>query len=668
MQLRPGGRPDCIAVVVVDNRSPSIPPATLLPLDHSNVLAAKPQMAARITDAGGSGVNAASIAFKLTSGSGSSWTFSGSDVTFDTATRWARIKPTAAPTLVVNERYTLEAEVADVAGNVARTTHAPITDGGGFQRITANAAVTQASIREVPCDLEPGSTAATKKVVCRNVPLYLNQSTVTISGTRFEMGAGAVLQTAPLQTAQLRTSSAPGAVFPYNASDANWAPKTKAVPFRAGAESVSTQSLNVPSYEAPIAEPLTAGIEVPVTWTDAFISMPEVTTTATFSADSCADSTVGANALLCSNDPFHSIYEVELKSSVGDVTAAANSHAAKYDVSDIRAVDPTAKRYVANVDYSKAVQLATDATVAAVRPMQPFGYWMSGEQLRSFDATSTPQGQAAIAEFAAEPPGPGSTASSGACLPPVGDIYLLMSTAIGRPRPLDDPYLSSIVIHDSQRVDYYSMSVVGNRLKDEMVTSSGGTCIPDPPPAPDPDYMEPRWHSLTGGQETCPAGKRKMDGYWFMFCYDTYRVYGDNTKVSDGYGHTAHIEGDAQGTRSRLDYMYVHMIPVVDVLQHWQGPNPVTPDSYSGNCIGSQAGFSYVIEYTWSITRCETWEVTPGDRAGEATARWEGKASSPREVQGTVQVWVGQDLVPDWKDKYHVESCADFYGLSTNRC
>jgi hypothetical protein len=104
------------APYVVDNTPPVIDPLSLVPLDHGNTLFPSGPVAARATDAaGGSGVEAASIAFTLTDEAdpANPRQFTGSAVSYSAG--WA--KTHADLGLEAGHDYQIVLEVADRAGN-----------------------------------------------------------------------------------------------------------------------------------------------------------------------------------------------------------------------------------------------------------------------------------------------------------------------------------------------------------------------------------------------------------------------------------------------------------------------------------------------------------------------------------------------------------------------
>ena len=354
------------ASYTVDNTAPTVPIETILPLDFGNtVFPTSQRIMARVYDAG-SGVSASNsriVVDDTTANTTAVITGSGLGL----SNSWLR---TAPRSLVDGHVYRVHVTAVDRAGNSRVVSQRPADEGGGFLATHVGTSLTKASIPITTCDLTAGSTPATKKATCANVPVKLDATTVTLGGSRHGPNSGFVEQEVPLRTVKVTTGGIKEAgISAFNSSDSAWSPKLKPMRFDVAGPFNGNSALPVPATTARINE-TTLTVEVPAAWQDAQIFMDAVDTTSS-STGACADPTVTNAALTCTPDPVASRYVFRLKDTTVDLAA---TEAAMVAGTGGSVDDSYAAGFRATLPVSAALKLARDArTGAAERFVAPTG-------------------------------------------------------------------------------------------------------------------------------------------------------------------------------------------------------------------------------------------------------------------------------------------------------
>jgi hypothetical protein len=343
----------------VDNTPPSIPPQTLLPLDHSNTVFSSAQpLAVNVRDHGGSGLSASSVKFTATDDSGAV-VHPNAPVSWSASTGWARTAPLA---FQPGRVYRLEVRARDNAGNEAVVSHRAVGNGGGFLATSWAPAPSAGSIPPTPCTVsqEVDLATGTREAVCPDVTLHYDASTVAWGGSR-HAGAGFVEHTASLEGAVVSASAAGVSVdLPaHRPGSAEWAPRTASLRFEAA--------------ESPAAAPVSAldlalgtlRTRVPAAWTGQVTLRMDPAPTTTSTA-ACADPSQSAASLPCIPDPVQHNYAVVLHEGA-DAQAAADRHegSARAEVSFI---DPVAggPHYIGVLPPTSMPAVASDPDVRFV--------------------------------------------------------------------------------------------------------------------------------------------------------------------------------------------------------------------------------------------------------------------------------------------------------------
>lgn len=339
----------------VDNTPPSIPSDSLVPFDGGNSMFATGQpLAARISDTR-TGVNPSSIRFKLFDDAGKE--VASSTGSFNAATGWASTP--ALTGLLEGRLYSLAVTARDAAGNTTTAGHRELVAGGGFLATHATGASTIASIPSTSCDVaaEPDAFGM-KEVWCRGVRARLNPTTVEVGGMR-HVDTGYLSQTFALDSAVVTTTVGGVKVsLPARRTDNDtWAPRTRSQRFTASESSNTAGTLAAEAADPNIGLLQT---KVPATWTSASIEMPDVSTTASFSA--CANPVASTGRVPCSTDAFDARFIVRLTAGADrDVTSIR--HGAEHDVV-VR--EKRGQAYSAYIPPESLQAVASDADVVSV--------------------------------------------------------------------------------------------------------------------------------------------------------------------------------------------------------------------------------------------------------------------------------------------------------------
>lgn len=310
------------ASYIVDNTPPAISTGSIVPGDFGNTVfgAAQPVMA-RVSDGSGSGVDASRSSVVLADATaGTSATITAG---LSYANGWLK---TGARALADGHVYRAAITAVDAAGNATTATQQDPADGGGFLVTHLVESATTAGIPLTSCTLSAGSSPATKKATCTNVPLDLAATTVTLGGSRHGPDSGFVDQQVSLATAKITTGGVtPAGIAAYNSADPAWAPRTKSMRFDVASAFSGDTAIAVPALSARISDAALT-VEVPAVWPDAELFMDPVATTA--STGACSDPTWSATLVTCAPDPVASRYAIALASTVTDVAGTASAEAA----------------------------------------------------------------------------------------------------------------------------------------------------------------------------------------------------------------------------------------------------------------------------------------------------------------------------------------------------
>jgi len=350
----------------VDNTPAVIDPNSLVPPDHGNTAFPSGQpLETQISDAG-SGVAAQGITFTLTdSTTGSTTTYSGSAVTYNPTTHWAKTTPVA---LTAGHLYDLAVSAVDNAGNFSQIAQIPVASGGGFLATTLKTPASTASIGGVTCQISSQiNSSGMKNATCPNIMVNYDAKSVELTnGSYHGQEVGYIEHTVPLNSAVVTQTVAglPVSVSAYQSSDPSWAPKTRSLRFTVPSASYSDQTYPLAALDANIG---TLDTQVPPTWSGtATLSMPSTATTASSSA--CSDPSASTGPVPCSPDPALFRYIVNLKGFVTDVAGTAAQQAGQYGVELRHGYNyPGAPNsYAAWIPYPNLAALASDSQVASV--------------------------------------------------------------------------------------------------------------------------------------------------------------------------------------------------------------------------------------------------------------------------------------------------------------
>lgn len=346
----------------IDNTPPTIDPSSLSPPAYGNTIFATAQpLVARLSD-GLSGVDPGRITFTLSDEAGSTSTYSGSQVSWNWATGWAK---TPNLSLVTGRAYSFGVAVTDLAGNSVSLSQDPTAIGGGFLVTTFGPQTTRASIPPTPCvvsdqvDLSTGMKTAT----CSNVPLHFDPTSVAMAGTRHWEEVGFVEHTGPLESAVVRSNvgGVPVSLPAYQGSDPAWAPKTGSLGFEVPRATRQAATYSVEARDVNIG---TLATKVPATWTEATLEMAPTSTTASTSA--CADPSAATPQVPCVPDPVHARYRVLLAGTVSDPAAVGGEHAAATGLRVRWDFTSQGPGYAAYIPFPAIPALLTDTRVRSV--------------------------------------------------------------------------------------------------------------------------------------------------------------------------------------------------------------------------------------------------------------------------------------------------------------
>lgn len=577
---------------VVDNTPPLIPASSLVPLDHSAVLVGSLPLSAKVTDAGGSGVNASALSIMRTDGT-TAETFSGSALSYDSASKVVRTVDAKAN--AANKNYRLRVHAEDRAGNIAEVGHAP-GDGGGYSTASITTQSSTASIPPTKCELSAGSTPATRKVTCSNVPVTVASSSATASSV-FRMPARLFVDHQfSLTTAKLRPTPDSATFVPaYDANSAAWGPKTRAVQHAFGSASDTAQTAVAPTSTHALPETLVAAVEVPLSWTDAYLVMDGSDAASTTPAVAACSAAITSS---CDPDPFSPYRVVTLKTGQ-DLSATRTRLASSFDLQLLDS-DAAANSFLAAGSARVFPAIASDASVQLLARASHFGFDLSEGAIAATDVTGTPSADAEVAEVIAEHPRQHTDCAK------VFDVDMALGADSGGSNtavafsPLLG--LTSTISRDGLSVEEAgaSQDAVSN------CTPNTGTAVADegstgPPPDPGPG-----WEPMTA--DPCFTVRKYKTGV-MSACRDQFKKTTDSFADRDLWGTRMWGTARAKNPSIRqyeLRGMWIQLQELTGDSQTFRQKNPDADDEENaGDCKVYTVGISEPITLEHSREICD---------------------------------------------------------------